>query len=112
MPDDIPHLALPLRVQPNGYASVQQDTLDEVRTNVAAIVSFPVGSRIEAPDFGVPELELDQRPLDVDALRRAVEDFEPRAVIRVVELEYDPSDPLAAHVRVEVSMPGEAEDVI
>lgn len=110
--DDVPHLALPLRVLSSGYASVQQDTLDEVRTNVAAIVAFPVGTRIEAPDFGVPELEFDQRPLDVDELASAIEDFEPRAAINVVELPADPRDPLAAHVRVEVAMPGETEEVI
>jgi hypothetical protein len=56
--DSVPHLALPLRVQADAYASVQQDTLDEVRTTVAAIVAFPVGYRIEAPDFGVPDRRL------------------------------------------------------
>jgi phage baseplate assembly protein W len=110
--DDVPHLALPLRVLTSGYVSVQQDTLDEVRTTVAAIVAFSIGSRVEAPDFGVPELELAQRPLDVDALASAIEDFEPRAAINVVELAYDVHDPLAAHVRVEVALPGETEDVI
>lgn len=110
--DDVPHIALPIRVLSTGYVSVQQDTLDEVRTSVAAIVAFPVGSRVEAPDFGVPELELAQRPLDVDALAEAIEDFEPRAAINVVELPYDGRDPLAAHVRVEVALPGETEEVI
>jgi phage baseplate assembly protein W len=110
--DSVPHLALPLRVQADAYASVQQDTLDEVRTTVAAIVAFPVGYRIEAPDFGVPELELADRPLDVLALSTAIEQSEPRAAIVVTELDYDARDPLAARVRVEVALPGETEEVI
>jgi hypothetical protein len=35
-----------------------------------------------------------------------------RAAINVVELPYDGRDPLAAHVRVEVALPGETEEVI
>jgi phage baseplate assembly protein W len=112
MADNVPHLALPLRFVSTGFVTVQQDTLDEVRTSVAAIVAFPIGSRIEDPDFGVPEIELTDRPLDVDGMQNAIEDYEPRAAINVVELPYDPSDPLAARVRVEVALPGETEEVI
>jgi phage baseplate assembly protein W len=109
--DDVPHLALPLRVQADGYASVQQDTVDELRATVGAIVAFPVGSRVEAPDFGAPELELSDRPLNVVGLEAAIEEHEPRAAIQVIELAYDPTDPLAARVRVEVALPGAAEEV-
>lgn len=110
--DDVPHLALPLRVEGGAYASLQQDTLDEARATVAAIVSFPVGYRVEAPYFGVPELELSDRPLDTLALTHAIADAEPRPAVTVTELAYDPSDPGAARVRIEVALPGETEEVI
>lgn len=110
--DDVPHLALPIRLEGGVYVAVQQDTLDEVRTTVAAIVAFPVGTRIEAPWFGVPELELTVDPVDVETLRETIIESEPRPAISVVELPPDVHDPGAARVRIEVALPGETEDVI
>jgi hypothetical protein len=104
--DDVPHLSLPLRIAGDRY-----DTLDEARACVAAIVAFPLGYRIEAPEFGVPELELDDRPLDVDELEAIVSELEPRVAVDVQELPYDPNDPLAARVRIEVALPGDTEEV-
>jgi hypothetical protein len=109
--DDVPHLSLPLRIAGDRYDTVQQDTLDEARVCVAAIVAFPLGYRIEAPEFGVPELELDDRPLDVDELEAIVSELEPRVAVDVQELPYDPNDPLAARVRIEVALPGDTEEV-
>ena len=56
--DPIPRLALPLRLNGSGFATVEQDTLDELVVTVSCICSFPLGFRIEAPEFGIPELEL------------------------------------------------------
>jgi hypothetical protein len=109
--DSVPHLALPLRLQGDHYASVQQDTLSEVQATVACIVAFPLGTRIEAPDFGVPELEFTQRPLDTLALAQAIRDNEPRAAVTVSEQSI-PGDPLGVRVRVAVALPGESEEVI
>ena len=108
--DDVPHLALPLRIVGPAYQSVQQDTLDEVTACVAAIVSFPLGYRDDRPDFGVRELELTDRPLELD-IEQAVEAYEPRASVRVAEQPYDASDPLASRVRVEVTLAGAQEGV-
>jgi|SRR3954469_15633409 phage baseplate assembly protein W len=108
--DDVPHLALPLRIVGTGYVSVQQDTLDEVTTCVAAITLFPLGYRDDRPDFGVRALELTDRPLALD-IEQAVEAFEPRASVRVAEQAYDRSDPLGAQVRVEVALMGQQEGV-
>jgi len=110
--DDVPHLALPIRVLSQGYATVQQDTLDELRATVAAIVAFPIGTRVEAPWFGVPELELTVHPVDVESLYNAIVEAETRGAITVTELALDTSDPGAARVRIEVALPGEAEEVI
>lgn len=102
--DDVPHLGLPLRIVGDRYVSVQQDTLDELVANVAVITSFPLGFRVERPDFGVVEMELDARPLAVLDVEQAVEAWEPRASVRVTEQPVNALDPGAARVRVEVSM--------
>ena len=101
--DNVPHLALPLRVVGDRYVSVQQDTLDELTSSVAAITQFPLGYRVERPDFGIVPMELTQRPLAALDIEQAVEAFEPRASVRVAEMPYDPFDPGAARVSVEVS---------
>jgi len=108
---DIPHLALALRVANGSYVSVEQDTIDELQTTVACIALFPVGYRHEAPAFGVPQLELTQDPIDVDAIDAAIAAQENRAAITVTEQPYDPNDPGAARVRIQVAMPG-AEEMI
>jgi phage baseplate assembly protein W len=107
--DDVPHLALPLRVVGDRYVSVQQDTVDELVTNVAAITLFPLGYRVERPDFGITPPELAQEPLDVLDIEQAVEAFEPRAHVEVTEAPLDPFDPGASRLRVEVSL-ARAED--
>jgi hypothetical protein len=107
--DPIPHLALPLRIETGRYATVQQDTLDELVVNVSCICAFPLGYRIEAPEFGIPELELSDAPLPVDDVERIIETWEPRADVEVNEADYDPTDPLAAPLRVTVTMPNEEE---
>lgn len=102
--DDVPHLSLPLRVVGGSYVAVQQDTTDELAVTVKAILSFPLGSRPERPDFGITDPALTDRPLALLDMHQAIETYEPRAEITVTELPYDPADPLASRVRVEVAM--------
>ena len=61
--DNVPHLALPLRVTGAQFATVEQDTEEELATAVAVICAFEPGSRVERPDFGIPAPELADRPL-------------------------------------------------
>ena len=110
MIDSLPRLALPLRISGDRYVAVEQDTLDEVTTCVACITLFPLGFRDDRPDFGIVELELSDRPLDTLDVEQAIEAYEPRAEVNVVEQPYDPDDPLAARVRVEVSIARSQED--
>jgi phage baseplate assembly protein W len=99
----VPHLAMPLRIVGDHYVTVQQDTLDELVSTVAVIAAFPLGYRVERPDFGIRPLEFGQRPLDVHDLEAAVEAFEPRASVSVTEAPVDSRDPGVTPVRVEVS---------
>ena len=107
--DPIPHLALPLRLDRGQFATVQQDTLDELVTTVSCICSFPLGFRVEAPEFGITELEHLSPPLPVDELERQIEGWEPRADVEVTERSYDPADPTAARLEVAVTMPDAEE---
>jgi phage baseplate assembly protein W len=107
--DAIPHLALPLRVERGAFVTVQQDTLDELVTSVSCICSFPLGFRVEAPDFGISELEHLGSPLPVDDVERQIETWEPRADVEVTERPYDPADPTAARLEVAVTMPDAEE---
>ncbi len=100
---DVPHLALPLRIAGDRFVTVEQDTLDEIVACVACIVAFPLGYRVERPDFGVTPLVFDQRPLPTLDVEQAVEAFEPRASARVTEAPYDPTDPGADRLQVEVT---------
>lgn len=108
--DNLPRLALPLRVSGERYVSVEQDTLDEVTTCVVCVTLFEAGFRDDRPDFGIITPELSDRPLDVLGIEQAIEVYEPRASVTVSEQPYDPSDPLAARVRVEVSVAQSGEE--
>ena len=90
---EVPHLALPLRIVGAAFAAVEQDTLDELVSTVQCICSFPVGYRVESPEFGIPEFELSDLPLPVDDLERTIESWEPRANVEVTQADYDPGRP-------------------
>lgn len=50
-----PHFALPFRIVDGVTAVTEQDSDDEIRDCVRAIVLCPCGHRIEAPTFGAPD---------------------------------------------------------
>ena len=100
---------MPLRLEGASFAVVEQDTLDELVVSVSCICSFPIGFRVEAPDFGIPELELGNAPLPVEEVERQIETWEPRADVEVTEAAYDPGDPTASRLEVAVTMPDAEE---
>src|SRR5262245_17298151 len=102
--DDVPHIALPIRVAGVTYATVQQDTDDEVTATVTAIASFPLGFREEAPEFGVAPMEFTGQPLDPTDLEQACEQWEPRARLNIVDRSPGATDPTAGRLRIEVAM--------
>lgn len=84
MTDAIPHFALPFQIA-NGAAAVnEQDSTDDIEACVLAIASFPIGSRIERPDFGVPDQTFRQGGVDAGGLAAAIRRWEPRADATVV----------------------------
>ncbi len=96
---DIPQFSLPLRLDGNGdFAVNEQDSLDEITDCVQAIVRYPLGYRIEKPDFGVPEQEFQQGGADAQTIRRQIDKWEPRARETVGAT----LDELVANVRIDV----------
>lgn len=107
--DDIPHLALPIEFLGSQYATVQQDTTAEVAACVAAIVAFPIGYREDQPEFGITDPAFQTRPIDTAEIEEVIDQYEPRAELTVSESAYNPSDPLAAEIEIEVAV-STAED--
>jgi phage baseplate assembly protein W len=77
--DDVPHIAWPIRVNGVAYATCQQDSTDELAANVATLVCFERGSRVEAPDFGITDPTFAVMPIDVTEIEQQIADYEPRA---------------------------------
>jgi hypothetical protein len=77
-----PHLAVPFRIIGGKTAVVEQDSVDEVRDCVFALLSTRLGSRIELPEYGIPD-ELfglvAPGEIDISALLAVIEEWEPRA---------------------------------
>lgn len=54
---DTPQIALPFEILSSGLVNeVEQDTLDEIAMSVECCLRYPLGSRVELPEFGVPDL--------------------------------------------------------
>jgi phage baseplate assembly protein W len=77
----LPHLSVPIRFNGTSFAMVEQDSPEEIAQCVLACVSTIVGSRIDAPGYGVPDetfQQLSPTP-SVEAYLAAVQEAEPRA---------------------------------
>jgi phage baseplate assembly protein W len=108
------HLAHPLRLVdgPGGttvFASLEQDTVEEVAQSVRLVLSTERGERYQdAPDFGVETL-LTGASVDISAAQQAVATWEPRAKVDFT------SAPVTADgqqvIRVDVSLVTGAADV-
>jgi hypothetical protein len=97
---DVPlKLAWPLRFVNGRAATVEQDTVDEIAMCVVTLLRFDVGDRMEAPNFGVEDLTFRQAPLDLEQLRGAILEFEPRAQT-LIEQDQDQLDTL---IRIEIA---------
>jgi phage baseplate assembly protein W len=91
-----------MRLTATGFATVEQDTGDDIVNCCAAVLSYPLGSRPERPDFGMPEQAFHDQGPNVIEIRQALQAWEPRAHTTV---EVSDADLLAltARVRVEVA---------
>lgn len=84
-----PKLAVPFRLHHDGTKAhtVEQDSLEEITQCVETILKTPLGSRMENPEFGVPDSAFLEGGADLEDLALAISQWEPRAD---VILERDP----------------------
>jgi phage baseplate assembly protein W len=75
--------AFPFRVEGSQVATVDQDSLEEIRDCVIACLRTRLGSRLEVPDYGVANQAFKRQPRNptADVYLRAVEAVEPRAAL-------------------------------
>lgn len=107
---DVPHFALPLRLVGGDFATVEQDTPDEVAQSVQVLLTTPVGSRDEVPDYGVDEMAFQQMTLveasTLDELSNTVEAWEPRARVNWSEVQGVGQDALIEQITGQVRADG------
>ena len=76
----VPHFSLPLRII-DGRAQVnEQDSFDDIRDCVEAVVRCPLGYRPEAPTFGVRDQTFVEGAPDARVVEEAGARWEPRAL--------------------------------
>lgn len=95
-----PHLAFPFRFAANGHAaSNEQGSGDDVQSCVGVAIVTPFGYRVDEPDFGARPEDFAVLPTNIDALIKALERSEPRALVAIEE---DPNliARLESHLRV------------
>jgi len=84
----MPHLALPLRLTSSGrFATVAQDSADDVAQSLGVLFSTRPGERTAVPDYGTA----DPQPLgpDVASLRAAAAVWEPRGTDLILSADTD-----------------------
>lgn len=101
-----PHLALPVRVDPDGtFAVVEQDTGDDVRQCVEVLFRTTPGQRIEIPEYGMADLLFAVR-IDEEEILGTIDRWEPRAIASL-DIAPDLVDEMIRRVRVSVQPEGE-----
>lgn len=78
---DVPHFAVPFRIENGRVAVVERDSVEEIESCVEAILRTIVGTHIDNLDFGIPdETFVQQSPTPgVAVYVAAIEEQEPRA---------------------------------
>lgn len=95
---DVPHFSLPFRFAPRAVV-VEQDSLDEIADCVLAIVLYPLGYRVELPEFGIDDPTFSSPHVDVEALREAIDRWEQRAFADL-SVQADVLDVFVEHVPI------------
>lgn len=95
----IPKLAWPFDVVDGRVRVVEQGSANEVAQCVYAVLATQPGDRTERPGFGFPSQLFRQGGVDLDELRAAVENWEPRASV-LTEAQFEG---LTENVRVSIT---------
>jgi hypothetical protein len=104
---DVPHFSLPFRFSNPQAAVNEQDSIEEVADACLAILLCPQGFRVELPSFGLEDPTFSSPAPDLDIVRAAIDQWEPRAAA-LVSAYPDLLDALIAHIEVDVQVRTEA----
>lgn len=76
-----PHFAMPFRVENGSVVTVEQDSIEEITQCVEACCHTLIGSRIDAPEYGIPDESFKTQVPNPSAAvyLAAIEEAEPRA---------------------------------
>lgn len=78
-----PHFDLPFRLSGKSFATVQQDSPEDVANCVECIVRTPSGFREDTEDFGLDDLTFNNQPLNLALVKSQIQRQEPRASLLV-----------------------------
>lgn len=77
---DIQHFDYPFRFGAGGHAvTVEQDSIEEITAGVIHVLKTTIGTRVDLPEFGVPELVMREGGVNVNGIISALRVWEPRA---------------------------------
>lgn len=79
-----PHFRLPLQFGgiKGGALTNEQDTGEDIIDCIKAIIAFPIGSRHDMPEFGIPDLLFRvESPTVIQQLRDAIAEWEVRPTV-------------------------------
>lgn len=96
----IPRLRLPITFNGASFDVVEQDSPEDVTQCALSVIATPEGSRVELPDFGIPEFRFAAGGVDESELVAAINEWEPRVANVFTEAQWDG---LAETVRITVS---------
>ena len=84
---DIPHFSFPFSFSGSNLHAreVEQDSIDDITSCIAAVVVTEIGQRYELPDFGVADPTFIEGGMDPDDLLEVVAEWEPRAILGLEE---------------------------
>lgn len=80
-----PTFAWPFEIRRAGAHTVQQNGIEDIQGCVTRLLVCPELYRDDLPEFGVPDLEFNTVPLPVAEVGEALEFWEPRATLEIVE---------------------------
>lgn len=105
-PVTVPHFSLPFRFVLQGsptptVAVTEQDSPDEIKDCVEAILRYEIGSRPEKPDFGITDPTFSSPGVNTNRIHAEVDRSEPRVALKVTD-HIDDLDSLIHTVRVNI----------
>jgi hypothetical protein len=94
-------LKWPLQLDPAGrLATVEQDSDDDIRQCVEAILRYRVGDRFDRPEMGMADPTFEELPIDLAAIREVLDRHELRAHVLLTGGD-ELLDELTAEIRAE-----------